>query len=44
MLQLKNNFIFAPVKTGYSDNTGVVTEKHLIFYEEKSKFLGAVTP
>ncbi len=44
MLQLKNNFIFAPVKTGYSDKTGVITEKHLNFYEEKSKFLGAVTP
>ena len=44
MLQLKNNFIFAPVKTGYSDKTGVVTEKHLKFYEARSKFIGAITP
>ncbi len=44
MLQLKNNFIFAPIKTGYSDKTGVITEKHLEFYEVRSKFIGAVTP
>ena len=44
MLQLKNNFIFAPVKTGYSDKTGVITEKHLNFYEARSKYIGAVTP
>jgi len=44
MLNLKNNFIFAPVKTGYSDNTGVVTERHLAFYKARSKFIGAVTP
>ncbi|MEA3494822.1 MAG: NAD(P)/FAD-dependent oxidoreductase [Bacteroidota bacterium] len=44
MLQLKNNFIFAPVKTGYSDKTGVITEKHLNFYEERSQYIGAVTP
>jgi len=44
MLNLKNKFIFAPVKTGYSDNTGVVTERHLEFYKARSKFIGAVTP
>jgi len=44
MLQLKNNFIFAPIKTGYSNKTGVITEKHLNFYEARSKFIGAVTP
>ena len=44
MLQLKNNFIFAPVKTGYSDGTGVITQKHLNFYEARSKFIGAITP
>jgi len=44
MIGLKNNFIFAPIKTGYSDKTGVITEKHLIFYEARSKFIGAVTP
>jgi hypothetical protein len=25
MLSLKNQFIFAPVKTGYSDGSGIVT-------------------
>jgi len=44
MLQLKNNFIFAPVKTGYSDGTGVINQKHLNFYEARSKFIGAITP
>ncbi|MEA2043088.1 MAG: NAD(P)/FAD-dependent oxidoreductase [Bacteroidota bacterium] len=44
MLNLKNNFIFAPIKTGYSDKTGVVTEKHLEFYKIRSEFIGAVTP
>ncbi|MBN2426585.1 MAG: FAD-dependent oxidoreductase [Calditrichaceae bacterium] len=44
MMRLKNNFIFAPVKTGYSDETGVITEKHLNFYEARCKNVGAVTP
>ncbi len=44
MIELKNNFIFAPVKTGYSNKTGVITEKHLDFYEARSQFMGAVTP
>ncbi|HPE87384.1 MAG TPA: NAD(P)/FAD-dependent oxidoreductase [Bacteroidales bacterium] len=44
MLNLKNKFIFAPVKTGYSDDKGVVTKKHLSFYKARSEFIGAVTP
>ena len=44
MLQLRNEFIFAPVKLGYSDKTGVVTEKHLDFYGQRSKHVGAVIP
>lgn len=44
MLNLKNKFIFAPVKTGYSDKTGIVTEKHLAFYKARSEFIGALTP
>ena len=44
MLQLKNNFILAPIKTGYGDSTGVTTEKHLNFYKTRSEFIGAVTP
>ncbi|OYT16660.1 MAG: oxidoreductase [Bacteroidetes bacterium 4572_77] len=44
MLKLKNNFIFAPIKTGYSDLTGLITEKHLEFYKIRSEFIGAITP
>jgi len=44
MLQLKNQFIFAPIKTGYSDGTGVVTERHLAFYKRRAPYLGAVIP
>ena len=42
MLNLRNKFIMAPVKLGYSDGTGVVTQKHLDFYEPRSKHAGAV--
>ena len=44
MLKFKNNFIMAPVKTGYSDKSGVVTEKHIKFYETRSKYIGAIIP
>lgn len=44
MLNLKNKFIFAPIKTGYSNQMGIVTEKHLEFYKARSEFIGAVTP
>jgi len=44
MLQLRNKFILAPVKLGYSDKTGVITEKHLNFYDLRSKHIGAVNP
>ncbi len=43
MLGLRNEFIMAPVKLGYSDGTGIVTKRHLYFYEERSKYIGAVT-
>ena len=43
MLNLKNEFILAPLKLGYSDKTGVVTQKHIDFYNERSKNIGAVT-
>jgi len=42
-LQLKNQFIFAPIKLGYSDGTGIVTNRHLDFYRRRSKHIGAVT-
>ena len=43
MLNLKNQFIFAPIKLGYSKN-GKINERHLAFYQERSQFLGAVIP
>ena len=43
MLDLRNEFIMALVKLGYSDGTGVVTQRHLDFYEQRSKHVGAVT-
>ncbi len=42
MLDLRNKFIMAPVKLGYSDGSGVVTQRHLDFYNERSKHIGAV--
>jgi len=42
MLGLRNQFIFAPIKTGYSNDYGVITEKHLAFYERRIPYLGAV--
>ena len=44
MLALKNNFIMAPVKTGYGNKEGFITEKHLLFYEKRAEFIGAITP
>jgi len=44
MIALKNQFIFAPIKTGYGDGSGVITEKHLAFYKRRSRYLGAVIP
>jgi len=33
----------APVKLGYSDKTGIITDKHLNFYQRRSHHIGAVT-
>jgi 2,4-dienoyl-CoA reductase (NADPH2) len=44
MLSLKNQFIFAPIKTGYSNEYGIVTRKHLDFYERRAQYLGAIIP
>ena len=43
MLNLRNPFIMALVKLGYSDGTGVVTQRHIDFYGPRSKHVGAVT-
>jgi len=44
MLELKNRFIFAPVKTGFSDGSGKVTAKHISFYTARAQYMGAITP
>jgi len=44
MLELKNRFILAPLKLGYSDGTGMVTEKHLQFYNRRNRHIGAIIP
>ena len=44
MLELKNEFIFAPVKTGYGNQNGEVTDRHLEFYNSRSKQIAAVIP
>jgi len=44
MLELKNMFILAPIKTGYGDVSGKVTDRHIAFYKRRCKYLGAVIP
>ncbi|MBW2631925.1 MAG: FAD-dependent oxidoreductase [Deltaproteobacteria bacterium] len=43
MLKLRNIFIFAPIKTGYGDGSGKVTDRHMAFYAARCQYLGAVT-
>jgi len=43
MIELKNPFIFAPIKLGYSDRDGYVNDRHIAFYATRSSYLGAVT-
>ncbi|OYD14916.1 oxidoreductase [candidate division WOR-3 bacterium JGI_Cruoil_03_44_89] len=43
MIELKNPFIFAPIKLGYSDGDGGVNNRHIAFYTARSCYLGAVT-
>ena len=43
-MHLRNPFIMAPVKLGYSDGSGKINDRHLRFYDERSKYIGAVTP
>ncbi|MEA2102197.1 MAG: oxidoreductase, partial [Thermodesulfobacteriota bacterium] len=44
MLELKNKFVFAPIKTGYGDGDGKVNERHMAFYKRRCKYLGGVIP
>ena len=43
MLSLENPFIFAPVKLGYATGDGKVNQRHINFYDARSKNMGAVT-
>ncbi|MBN2325675.1 MAG: FAD-dependent oxidoreductase [Candidatus Omnitrophica bacterium] len=42
MIELKNPFILAPIKLGYSDGNGYVNDRHIVFYTARSQYLGAV--
>ncbi|MCD6200957.1 MAG: FAD-dependent oxidoreductase [Bacteroidales bacterium] len=43
MLNLRNPFIMAPIKLGYSFGDGKITHKHVDFYQERSGYIGAIT-
>lgn len=43
-VKLKNEFIMAPVKTGYSNNEGIVKKEHLKFYKKRTQDIGAIIP
>lgn len=42
-MHLRNKFIMAPIKLGYSNGDGLVNSKHVHFYEERSSHIGAIT-
>jgi len=44
MLQLQSNFLFPPIKLGYTEGDGKVTQKHFNFYQDRNKYIGAITP
>lgn len=41
-INLRNNFFMSPVKTGYGDSEGNITERHLAFWDKRSKHVAAV--
>ncbi|MEJ5351385.1 MAG: NAD(P)/FAD-dependent oxidoreductase [Melioribacteraceae bacterium] len=41
-IELRNNFFMSPVKTGYGDSEGNITERHLAFWNKRSKHVAAV--
>jgi 2,4-dienoyl-CoA reductase-like NADH-dependent reductase (Old Yellow Enzyme family)/thioredoxin reductase len=43
MLTLRNKLLFAPIKTGYGDGSGMVTDRHLAFYSARCRHVGAIT-
>ena len=41
-IELRNNFIMSAVKTGYGNSEGNISDRHLAFWEKRSKHVGAV--
>ncbi len=41
-IQFRNSFLMSAVKTGYGDAEGNITERHLAFWERRSKHVAAV--
>ena len=44
MESLKNQLIMAPVKLGYTMGDGKINKRHLKFYGQRAKYLGALSP
>ncbi|MEW6005273.1 MAG: NAD(P)/FAD-dependent oxidoreductase [Stygiobacter sp.] len=42
IINLRNNFFMSPVKTGYGDAEGNISERHLAFWDKRSKHVAAV--
>jgi len=43
-ISLRNEFIMAPVKTGYGTKEGDITQRHIRFYQRRAKYIGAIIP
>ncbi|UWG46427.1 NADH:flavin oxidoreductase, Old Yellow Enzyme family [Halanaeroarchaeum sp. HSR-CO] len=43
-VNLRNEFVMAPIKTGYSDGDGGVTDRHRRFYRRRADHVGAIIP
>jgi len=43
MMDLRNNYIMALVKLGYTNGKGFVNDRHIDFYSQRSKHVGAIT-
>lgn len=41
-VKLRNNIIMSPVKTGYGDAEGNISQRHLAFWERRSRHVAAV--
>ncbi len=41
-IELRNNIIMAPVKTGYNNGNGEITDRHIAFWEKRANDVGAI--